>query len=146
MIDGHPQGKGGGQIALPAEDGALNLHLVGNRDKIPGSKNFRQLVGSQRRAFYYASKVYTQQLQKGDQYDKLRPGYSINLLHFNHFRDMDPHRFFRILIMMDHKTFREYPDFMTLYFVETLKFLKFKQENPRGSGNIFLDNWIQDAG
>ena len=91
----------------------------------------RAEIYHQRRAFYYASKVYTQQLQKGDQYDKLRPGYSINLLHFNHFRDTDPHRFFRILIMMDHKIFREYPDFMTLYSLFKLIFRCFALSEKR---------------
>lgn len=95
------------------------------------------------RAFFYASKLHSRQLVRGQRYDELRPSYCINILNFNQFDGKDPDRYRRVLTVLDRDTAEDFGTFLELHFYELLKFSKFMKKNPQGSGSPHLDNWLQ---
>ena len=95
------------------------------------------------RAFFYASKLHSRQLVRGQRYHELRPSYSINILNFNQFDGKDPDRYRRVLTVLDRETAEDYGTFLEMHFYELTKFGKFIKKNPQGSGSPHLDNWLQ---
>ena len=74
------------------------------------------------RVLYYWSKLYTSQLQQGDQFPDLKKTISINILNFNYFdQEADYHNIFKILNV---KSYRGYFEDLELHFIELEKFDK----------------------
>jgi predicted transposase/invertase (TIGR01784 family) len=74
------------------------------------------------RALYYWSKIYANQLKKGENYDNLRKTISIHVLNFNCFaKETDYHNVFHLLNAKSHR--RDFED-MELHFIELQKFTK----------------------
>jgi predicted transposase/invertase (TIGR01784 family) len=73
------------------------------------------------RALYYWSRLYSQQLKKGEDFSKLTKTISIHVLNFNHFDELDYHNVYHIL---NAKTYRRCFEHLELHFIELKKFNK----------------------
>jgi len=90
-----------------------------------------------KRAIFYLSEIYSNQLNESDSYEKLRKTIIISLLDFDYF--LNDKRYFRRCCYKDFDTGELYPelDFADLYFVELRKFdYEFKHIKTT------LDRWI----
>jgi predicted transposase/invertase (TIGR01784 family) len=74
------------------------------------------------RALYYWGKLYTSQLGKGKQYDRLRPVIQINVLDCNLFPDNRVHRNFLVIDREDPSL--ALSDHLQLHFIEARKFAR----------------------
>ncbi len=81
------------------------------------------------RVLFYVSKIYTGQLQKGDDYDKLRKCIHVSILDFIHFPQ--DHRCYRRITLCDAETGEQYTDLMELHVLE-LKKLPPEDQNENG--------------
>jgi len=90
-----------------------------------------------KRAIFYLSEIYSNQLNEKDSYDKLRKTIIISLLDFDYF--LTDKRYFRRCCYKDFDTGELYPqlDFADLYFVELRKF-----DNEYKHIKTTLDRWI----
>ncbi len=90
-----------------------------------------------KRAIFYLSEIYSNQLIESDNYDKLKKTIVISLLDFNYF--LNDTRYFRRCCYKDFDTNELYPelDFADLYFVELRKF-----DNEFKHIKTTLDRWI----
>lgn len=90
-----------------------------------------------KRAIFYLSEIYSNQLSESDSYDKLRKTIIISLLDFNYFTN--DKRYFRRCCYKDFETDEFYPElnFADLYFVELKKF-----DNDLKNIKTTLDRWI----
>jgi len=90
-----------------------------------------------KRAIFYLSEIYSNQLNESDSYNKLKKTIVISLLDFNYF--LNDTRYFRRCCYKDFDTDELYPelDFADLYFVELRKFSK-EYKNIKTT----LDRWI----
>jgi len=90
-----------------------------------------------RRAIFYLSEIYSNQLGESDSYGKLKKTIIISLLDFNYF--LNDKRYFRRCCYKDFETGELYPqlDYADLYFVELRKF-----DNEYTNIKTSLDRWI----
>jgi len=90
-----------------------------------------------KRAIFYLSEIYSNQLNEKDSYDKLRKTIIISILDFDYF--LNDKRYFRRCCYKDFDTDQLYPefDFADLYFVELRKF-----DNEFKHIKTTLDRWI----
>jgi len=90
-----------------------------------------------KRAIFYHSEIYSNQLSESDSYEKLRKTIIISLLDFNYF--LEDKRYFRRCCYKDFDTGELYPqlDFADLYFVELRKF-----NNEYKNIKTTLERWI----
>ncbi|OQC62092.1 MAG: PD-(D/E)XK nuclease family transposase [Bacteroidetes bacterium ADurb.Bin008] len=90
-----------------------------------------------KRAIFYLSEIYSNQLSESDSYDKLRKTIIISILDFNYFTN--DKRYFRRCSYKDFETGEFYPElnFADLYFVELKKF-----DNELKNIKTTLDRWI----
>ncbi len=90
-----------------------------------------------KRAIFYLSEIFSNQLSESDSYDKLRKTIIISLLDFNYFTN--DKRYFRRCCYKDFETGEFYPElnFADLYFVELKKF-----DNELKNIKTTLDRWI----
>ena len=89
-----------------------------------------------RRALYYLSKMYVDQLEESDAFDSLRKTIGIHLIDFDYFRD-DRYRRHFVFKDMDTNEYIEHLSYQQLYFVEMSKFRKDWSELT-----TLLDRWI----
>ncbi|WP_297416767.1 Rpn family recombination-promoting nuclease/putative transposase [Clostridium sp.] len=88
----------------------------------------------EKRAFYYWAKVYSDQLEGGYNYDKLRKTIAINILDFNYLEDDDFHNVYKVY---NEKSKKELSSVFEMHFIELNKFKKdFKDVKTA------LDRWI----
>ena len=88
----------------------------------------------EKRAFYYWAKVYSDQLEGGYNYDKLRKTISINILDFDY---LDEEEFHNVYKVYNEKSKKELSSVFEMHFVELNKFKKdFKDVKTA------LDRWI----
>lgn len=87
-----------------------------------------------KRALYYWSKVYSSQIESGEDYEKLRKTISINILDFNYLKEKDFHNEFKIF---NTKTLKEFSNMFEMHFIELNKFNK-EYKDLKTS----LDRWI----
>ena len=88
----------------------------------------------EKRAFYYWAKVYSDQLEGGYNYDKLRKTISINILDFDY---LDEEKFHNVYKVYNEKSKKELSSVFEMHFVELNKFKKdFKDVRTA------LDRWI----
>ncbi|MDR3598144.1 Rpn family recombination-promoting nuclease/putative transposase [Clostridium sp.] len=88
----------------------------------------------EKRAFYYWAKVYSDQLEGGYNYDKLRKTISINILDFNYVDEEDFHNVYKVY---NEKSKNELSSVFEMHFIELNKFKKdFKEVKTA------LDRWI----
>jgi len=90
-----------------------------------------------KRAIFYLSEIYSNQLSESDSYDKLKKTIIISLLDFNYFTN--DKRYFRRCCYKDFETGEFYPElnFADLYFIELKKF-----DNELKNIKTTLDRWI----
>lgn len=84
------------------------------------------------------SKVYSGQLQKGDDYDRLRKCIHVSILDFVHFPQ--DQKYYRKITFCDVETGEQYTDMMELYILE----LKKLPEQDRSEGGII--RWMRFLG
>lgn len=74
-----------------------------------------------RRTMYYWAQMYLSSIDKGDDYRKLKPGITVNLLAFNYFDDEgdDPHNMYTIL---NSRSYHRLNKDLELHFLELPKF------------------------
>ncbi|WP_252224133.1 Rpn family recombination-promoting nuclease/putative transposase [Clostridium sp. ZBS2] len=88
----------------------------------------------EKRAFYYWAKVYSDQLEGGYNYDKLRKTISINILDFDYIDEDDFHNVYKVY---NEKSKKEFSSVFEMHFIELNKFKKdFKDVKTT------LDRWI----
>ncbi len=90
-----------------------------------------------KRAIFYHSKIYGNQLSKGDVYDELHKTIIISILDFDYF--FKDKRYFRRCCYKDFETGEFYPqlDYADLYFIELRKF-----DNELKNIRTTLERWI----
>ena len=81
------------------------------------------------RVLFYVSKIYTGQIQKGDDYDKLQKCIHVSILDFIHFPQ--DNRCYRKITFCDVETGEQYTDLMELHVLE-LKKLPPEDQNEDG--------------
>lgn len=81
------------------------------------------------RVLFYVSKIYTGQIQKGDDYDKLQKCIHVSILDFIHFPQ--DQRCYRKITFCDVETGEQYTDLMELHVLE-LKKLPPEDQNEEG--------------
>lgn len=81
------------------------------------------------RVLFYVSKIYTGQIQKGDDYDKLQKCIHVSILDFIHFPQ--DQRCYRKITLCDVETGEQYTDLMELHVLE-LKKLPPEDQNEAG--------------
>ena len=87
----------------------------------------------EKRAFYYWAKVYSDQLESGYNYDKLRKTISINILDFDYLDEEEFHNEYRIY---NKESKKELSSVFEMHFIELNKFNKdFKEVKTA------LDRW-----
>jgi predicted transposase/invertase (TIGR01784 family) len=87
-----------------------------------------------KRAFYYWAKVYSNQLEGGYNYDKLRKTISINILDFDYLDEDDFHNVYKVY---NEKSKKELESVFEMHFIELNKFKKdFKDIKTA------LDRWV----
>ena len=74
-----------------------------------------------KRALYYWSKVYSEQIESGDNFELLRKTIGINILDFNYLKEEDFHNVYKIY---NEKTQGEFSDLFEMHFIELNKFNK----------------------
>jgi len=88
----------------------------------------------EKRTFYYWAKVYSDQLEGGYNYDKLRKTISINILDFDYVDEEDFHNVYKVY---NEKSKKELSSVFEMHFIELNKFKKdFKDVKTT------LDRWI----
>jgi len=88
----------------------------------------------EKRAFYYWAKVYSDQMEGGYNYDKLRKTISINILEFNYLDEEDFHNEYKVF---NKKSKKELSSVFEMHFIELNKFKKdFKDIKTA------LDRWV----
>jgi len=75
----------------------------------------------EKRAFYYWAKVYSDQMEGGYDYDKLKKTISINILDFNYLDEEDFHNVYKVF---NRKSKKELSNYFEMHFVELNKFKK----------------------
>ncbi|NMM63257.1 PD-(D/E)XK nuclease family transposase [Clostridium sp. P21] len=87
-----------------------------------------------KRAFYYWAKVYSDQMESGNDFTLLRKTISINILDFNYLEEEDFHNVYRVY---NEKSNKELSNLFEMHFIELDKFKKDFNEV-----NSTLDRWI----
>ena len=90
------------------------------------------------RVLFYISKVYTGQIKKGDDYDRLRKCIHVSILDFIHFPQ--DQRCYRKIVLCDAETKEQYTDLMELHILE----LKKLPEQDQNEGGIIC--WMRFLG
>ncbi|MFT8315036.1 MAG: Rpn family recombination-promoting nuclease/putative transposase [Clostridium sp.] len=87
-----------------------------------------------KRAFYYWEKVYSDQIESGDDFEVLRKTIAINILDFNYIDEEDFHNVYKVF---NEKSKKEFSNIFEMHFVELNKFNK-----DYSSLTSTLDRWI----
>ncbi|WP_333859000.1 Rpn family recombination-promoting nuclease/putative transposase [Clostridium sp.] len=74
-----------------------------------------------KRAFYYWAKVYSDQIESGDDFDLLRKTIAINILDFDYLDEKDFHNVYKVY---NEKSKREFSNLFQMHFIELNKFQK----------------------
>jgi predicted transposase/invertase (TIGR01784 family) len=88
----------------------------------------------EKRAFYYWAKVYSDQMEGGYNYDKLRKTISINILEFNYLDEEDFHNEYKVF---NKKSKKELSSIFEMHFIELNKFNKDYKDIKTS-----LDRWV----
>ena len=86
-----------------------------------------------KRAFYYWAKVYSDQIESGDDFDLLRKTIAINILDFNYLNEENFHNVYKVY---NESSRKEFSDIFQMHFIELNKFKK-----DFGDLNTALDRW-----
>lgn len=87
-----------------------------------------------KRAFYYWAKVYSDQIESGDDFELLRKTIAINILDFNYVDEEDFHNVYKVY---NENTKKEFSNLFEMHFIELNKFKKdFKELKTK------LDRWV----
>lgn len=87
-----------------------------------------------KRALYYWSKVYSDQIESGDDFELLRKTIGISILDFNYLKEEDFHNVYKIY---NEKTKGEFSDLFEMHFIELNKFNKDYKDIKTA-----LDKWV----
>ena len=87
-----------------------------------------------KRALYYWSKVYSDQIESGDNFEILRKTIGINILDFNYLKEEDFHNVYKIY---NEKTKEDFSDLFEMHFIELNKFKKDYKDVKTA-----LDKWV----
>jgi len=119
--------------SLPQANANDKLGVLDVRVKLTGGTqiDMEMQVASfaywENRILFYLSKMYTDQLKKGETYDKLQKCIHVSILDFIHFPDDED--CYRTISFRDDKTGRQYSDLMEIKILELKKLPK---EIPQG--------------
>lgn len=87
-----------------------------------------------KRAFYYWAKVYSDQIESGDDFEILRKTIAINILDFDYIDEDDFHNIYRVY---NEKSKKEFSNIFQMHFIELNKFKK-----DYKSLSSTLDRWV----
>ena len=87
-----------------------------------------------KRALYYWSKLYSDQIESGDDFEILRKTIGINILDFNYLKEEDFHNVYKIY---NEKTKEDFSDLFEMHFIELNKFNKDYKDVKTA-----LDKWV----
>ncbi|MFT8315935.1 MAG: Rpn family recombination-promoting nuclease/putative transposase [Clostridium sp.] len=87
-----------------------------------------------KRAFYYWAKVYSDQIESGDDFETLRKTIAINILDFNYINEEDFHNVYKVF---NEKSKKEFSNIFEMHFVELNKFNK-----DYSNLTSTLDRWL----
>lgn len=86
-----------------------------------------------KRALYYWAKVYSDQIESGDDFDLLRRTIAINILDFDYLDEEDFHNVYKVY---NEKSKKEFSNLLQMHFIELNKFKK-----DYGDLRTALDRW-----
>jgi predicted transposase/invertase (TIGR01784 family) len=102
------------------KDSRLDVHAILNDSSHVNIEIQMQNTGEyDKRSLYYWSKLYEEQLKKGDNYKNLKPAICINVLNFNLFQNIN--RFHTILGIVDLSTNIRLLEDFEIHFIELPK-------------------------
>ncbi|MFT8315613.1 MAG: Rpn family recombination-promoting nuclease/putative transposase [Clostridium sp.] len=87
-----------------------------------------------KRAFYYWAKVYSDQIESGEDFEVLRKTIAINILDFNYIDEEDFHNVYKVY---NEKSKKEFSNIFQMHFIELNKFKK-----DYKSLSSTLDRWV----
>ena len=90
------------------------------------------------RVLFYLSRIFTDQLRKGESYENLKKCIHVSILDFIHFKEDD--KCHRTICFCDEKTGRKYTDLMEIQILELRKL----PENLKNDSDIL--NWMRFLG
>lgn len=90
------------------------------------------------RVLFYLSKIFTEQLKKGEPYEKLKKCIHVSILDFNHF--LNDEKCFRTIGFCDEETGEKYTDLMQIKVLELRKLPKELKEDSD------ILNWMRFLG
>lgn len=90
------------------------------------------------RVLFYLSRIFTDQLRKGESYENLKKCIHVSILDFIHFKEDD--KCHRTICFCDEKTGRKYTDLMEIQILELRKL----PENLKNGSDIL--NWMRFLG
>lgn len=85
------------------------------------------------RSLYYWAKLYVSQIEKGDEYEKLKPAVGINIVDFELFENL--RNFHNCFVIKDMEGNRILTDHLTIHFLELHKI-------PEGTKGSKIVNWL----
>ncbi|HHY75024.1 MAG TPA: Rpn family recombination-promoting nuclease/putative transposase [Bacillus bacterium] len=115
------------------------------RSQIPGigivniEMQLENQYNMDKRSLFYCAKIITEQLDEGDNYNKLRKTTAITLLDFNYFNHNNYHSIYHLT---EKKTGSPYPDILQLHFIE-MKKIKMLHREGKIDENDQLAKWIE---
>jgi len=109
-------------------------------EKINVEIQFTDQFNMPKRSIYYWSGIYRKQLRTGMSYTELHSVISINLMHFNIFKQTD--RFHTTFHLYEDKEKFKLTDVMEFHFIEMPKLLKAWKEEKLDPWNDVLARWL----
>lgn len=96
-----------------------------------------------KRTLFYLSKMYTDQLKKGESYDTLKKCIHVGVLNFIHFPEAEEG--YHIVSFYNEKTGKKYTDLLELHILELPKLPALLEAMKRGKGKTDVDiiHWMQ---
>ena len=81
-----------------------------------------------KRMIFYLAKMYTEQIQEGDDYDKIKKCVHVSILDFNHFKD--DNKCYREIAFCDLENGEKYTDLLEIHVMELKKLPEEHLEEP----------------
>ena len=81
-----------------------------------------------KRMIFYLSKMYTEQIQEGDDYDKIKKCVHVSILDFNHFKD--DNKCYREIAFCDLENGEKYTDLLEIHVMELKKLPEEQTDEP----------------
>ena len=112
----------------PKEIVETQLVLMTNGSQVDLEMQVAPLEYWDKRMIFYLSKMYTEQIQEGDDYDKIKKCVHVSILDFNHFKD--DNKCYREIAFCDLENGEKYTDLLEIHVMELKKLPEEQTDEP----------------